>query len=146
VAEQGRDYAIELRSRAVRRAGAADRALLGTTRGRILAIKCLHKADRRPYALESRLINLDAVPAAETADFAAEPPGSWLLAHVSWTEAEHRISAVDAGAEIAAALELPFGQACLSLERWTWRGDERITYARQIYPGASYSLVAHFRP
>ena len=55
------------------------------------------------------------------------------------------ITAISADAEIGAALGIELGEACLSLERWTWRGKERITYARQIYPGARYGLVAHFR-
>jgi len=145
VASQGKDYALELRSRSVRRAEEDDRSLLSIAGGRVVALECRHLADRAPYALEHRLINLEAVPAAEDADFSAEPPGSWLLAHVPWTEAEHRITAIDADEAIAAALAIGEGDACLSLERWTWRGEERITYARQIYPGARYGLIAHFR-
>ena len=47
-----------------------------------------------PFAVEDRLIDLSSVPDAATADFSREPPGSWLLHHVPWTEAEHTISAV----------------------------------------------------
>ncbi len=46
----------------------------------------------------------------------------------------------------AIALGIAAGAACMALERWTWRGAERITYARQVYPGDRYALVAHFRP
>jgi GntR family histidine utilization transcriptional repressor len=145
VASQGMHYALEFRARDIRKANAADRALLSLPGGRLIALDCIHRADGRPYALEHRLINLEAVPAAEEADFAIEPPGSWLLGHVPWTEAEHRITAINADADIAAALAIEPGDACLSLERWTWRGEERITYARQIYPGERYGLIAHFR-
>jgi GntR family histidine utilization transcriptional repressor len=145
VASQGMDYALELRARHIRRANVSDRALLSLPRGKLIAVDCVHRADGRPYALEHRLINLEAVPAAAEADFSVDPPGSWLLGHVPWTEAEHRITAINADAEVAAALAIESGEACLSLERWTWRGDERITYARQTYPGDRYGLVAHFR-
>ncbi len=144
VASQGRHYRCELLARSTRQATGADSALLADARGPLLAIECRHLADGRPYAIEHRLINLTAVPAAADADFAAEPPGSWLLAHVPWTEAEHRITAINADNATAAALAIEAGRACVSLERWTWRGDDRITYARQVYPGDSYGLVARF--
>lgn len=145
VASQGRTYGLELIERSARRASAADRALLGGTSGRLLAIDCRHLADGRPYAIERRLISLAAVPSAIDADFASDPPGSWLLDHVPWTEAEHRITAINADAATARLLAVDVGLACICLERWTWRGEERITYARQVYPGDSYGLVAHFR-
>lgn len=145
VASQGRTYGLELIERSARRASAADRALLGETSGRLLAIDCRHLADGRPYAIERRLISLAAVPSAIDADFAGDPPGSWLLDHVPWTEAEHRITAINADAATARLLAVDAGQACICLERWTWRGAERITYARQVYPGDSYGLIAHFR-
>src|SRR3546814_1730116 len=38
------------------------------------------------------------------------------------------------------------GEACLKLERWTWRGGALVTYVRQVFPGARYDLVAEFKP
>jgi DNA-binding GntR family transcriptional regulator len=32
------------------------------------------------------------------------------------------------------------------VERRTWRTDDAITYVRQIFPGDSYRLTAHFSP
>ncbi|MEG3122286.1 histidine utilization repressor [Sphingomonas sp. GB1N7] len=144
VAAQGKVYGLELNTREARRATADDRVLLASGAGSILALDCRHIADGVPYALEYRLINLDVVPSAAEADFAIDPPGSWLLDHVAWTEAEHRITAINADAALAAALDVVPGQACMQLERWTWRGTERITYARQVYPGDRYGFVAHF--
>src|SRR5688572_3347125 len=46
---------------------------------KVLSLKCIHLADDRPFALEDRLINLAAVPAALDMDFAQVPPGTWLL-------------------------------------------------------------------
>ncbi len=146
----GRRYRLELLARSERAPTTADRAALHLHGGTVLALRCLHFADDAPYALEERLINLGVVPDAAQVDFSAEPPGSWLLGHVPWTEAEHSIAAVGADADTAAALKLERGTACLRLERWTWydRGDaaapERITWVRQTFPGSAFILSAHF--
>lgn len=146
VMQLGESYRLDLDRREIRAASEEDKRLLQIDGGSVLALDCRHQASGRPYALERRLINLAAVPDAAEIDFAAEPPGSWLLAHVPWTEAEHRITAFNAGAMEVMALGVPASAACMALERWTWRGDERITYARQVYPGDRYALVARFRP
>lgn len=146
IAGQGEAYRLDLDRREIRAASEEDRRLLQIDDGEVLALECRHHAGGRAYALERRLINLAAVPEAADVDFASEPPGSWLLAHVPWTEAEHRITAFNAGAKELVALGIAAGAACMALERWTWRGAERITYARQVYPGDRHALVAHFRP
>lgn len=146
VAGQGESYRLDLDRREIRAANEEDKRLLQIDGGSVLALECRHHAGGRAYALERRLINLAVVPEAAEADFSVEPPGSWLLAHVPWTEAEHRITAFNAGAKELVALGISAGAACMALERWTWRGEERITYARQVYPGDRYALVARFRP
>ena len=85
-------------------------------------------------------------PYAEAADFTTQPPGGWLLAHMPWTEAEHRISAVGADHETATHLGLSDGAPCLRLERRTWRDGQGVTWAWQTFPGAAYDLVARFSP
>lgn len=141
---QGLSYRLDLVHSERRKASEEDKVLLRIADGELLAIQCRHFAEDLPYALEHRLINLAAVPTAAAVDFSAEPPGSWLLAHVPWTEAEHRITAINADKATAESLRIPEQAACIALERWTWRGEERITYARTLYPGDRYALVAHF--
>ena len=114
--------------------------------GDLLAVRCLHLANGRPFALEDRRISLDAVPEAERADFSITAPGTWLLGHVQWTEAEHRIAAINADPETARLLAIAEGTACLSLGRRTWRGDRHITHVTQIFPGEGYDLIARFAP
>src|SRR5207247_8547709 len=104
-----------------------------------------HVADRVPLAVEDRLIDLDAVPEAATADFAIEPPGTWLLHHVPWTEAEHSISAIVADDQTAAALDIAIGAPCLVIDRQTWRSARTLTAVRLVYPGDSHKLVARFK-
>jgi GntR family histidine utilization transcriptional repressor len=142
----GRSYGYELIQCSRRVADAADRARLGVRKtGKVVAIACRHSADNVPFAIEDRLIDLDAVPEAATADFAIEPPGSWLLHHVPWTEAEHAISAIVADEPAAAALDIAIGAPCLVIERHTWRSARPLTAVRLLYPGESHKLVARFK-
>jgi GntR family histidine utilization transcriptional repressor len=141
----GRSYGYELIECRRRAANAADRARLGVRKtGKVIAIACRHSADGLPFAIEDRLIDLDAVPEAATADFSTEPPGSWLLHHVPWTEAEHSISAVAADDHAAAALDIAVGAPCLVIDRHTWRSARPLTAVRLLYPGDSHKLVARF--
>jgi GntR family transcriptional regulator, histidine utilization repressor len=147
VSARGEPYAYELLSRSVRRASEGELELLDLGRPvKVVALRCLHRASGRPYGLEERLINLQAVPEAEFVDFAATPPNSWLLAHVSWTEAEHRISAANVPRPTATVLAIDPVTACLVVERRTWRGADKITHVRLTFPGDAYDLVARFRP
>ena len=100
IAARGQSYGLTLLSRLRRKPAWPDEMQLAG-KGELLAVRCLHLADGRPFALEDRLISLAAVPGAEAADFSATPPGTWLLDHVPWTEAEHRIAAINADAETA---------------------------------------------
>jgi GntR family histidine utilization transcriptional repressor len=147
ISSRGQRYDYELLAQRRRRANAADRDELEVGREtEIIALRCRHFADGRPFALEERLINLTAIPEGEAIDFSAEPPGTWLLSHVPWTEAEHHISASEADGEAAKLLDIAEGAACLVIRRRTWRSGITVTAVRLIFPGASYHLVARFTP
>jgi len=140
---RGKSYGLQLLSRrarlpSVRRKDEVELAAGGS----LLALRCLHIANGQPFALERRLISLAAVPEAADIDFAVQSPGTWLLEHVPWTKVEHRISAVNADGRSAKALALAEGDACLVIDRRTWRGDERITHVEQTFPGEAFDLVA----
>lgn len=144
ISHRGQVHDLALIERIEREANASDRMLLGVTDGPVLSLLCLHGADGSPFALEERLISLDAVPAARAIDFAQASPGLWLLGHVPWTDARHRIAAVAARGDTAERLALPEGAPCLSVERWTWRSGAKITWVRLTYPGDGYALEAGF--
>ncbi len=95
VAELGRAYGYQrLRRAAAGRDARATRERLGVAAGApVLALRCRHDADGRPFCLEDRLIHLAAAPEAAAQAFAAASPGAWLIARVPWTAAEHRIRA-----------------------------------------------------
>jgi GntR family histidine utilization transcriptional repressor len=142
----GRLYRFDIQSRRIGKATREEAEKLGAEIGSpVLAISCVHWADAAPYALEERLINLDAVPEAENEMFREVPPGSWLLAKIPWNEAEHRIFAVAADAVTARVLKIRRNAACLCIERRTRRDVHNVTYVRLIYPGEQHVLVARFQ-
>lgn len=140
-------YRFSLLSRSIRPCNPEnlDEARLGAT-GDLLCLRGVHLAADTAFAAEERSISLADVPEAATVAFDAIAPGSWLIEHVPWSEARHRISAVSAGRAWSALLDVPATEACLSVERWTWRRGAPITFARQIFPGRLYDLIAEFAP
>lgn len=148
IRERGQAYRYQLTNRKLRRPRRhveAERWLAGP-HGEILQLDGVHFADGAPLACEQRLVGMEAVPTIADALFDDEPPGTWLLRYVPWTEAETRISAVGANEEEAELLSLEPGAPCLCIERRTWRANEPITYVRQLFVADSYDLVAQFGP
>lgn len=144
---RGEAHAFRLLTRVVREADdEAPREVELAAGGKLLALDGVHDADGRPFALERRLVALAAAPQMEAADFEQITPGAWLLEHVAWTEAESRISAINADAEDARLLALDEGAACLVVDRRTWRDGRGVTRVRQIFPGEAHDLVARFGP
>jgi GntR family transcriptional regulator, histidine utilization repressor len=145
VTRRGERYGYELLACRQRAATAEDPIGRAGPR-QVLELTCRHNASDQPLALEHRLISLAAVPEAAEADFSAAPPGTWLVEHVPWTEAEHRITAVNAAPAVAAQLGVPRNTACLVVERQTWRAGIAITFVRQVFRADLYHLVARFTP
>lgn len=141
IGARGQVHRYRLVRREVREARAE---VFGRTGGRVLALDGVHLADGIPFAVEHRQVDLAAVPAMETVEFDDLAPGSWLLRHVPWDEAETRIAAEGADDEVAGLLGVPAGSATLLVERRTWRGADSITFVRQHFRGDVYDLVARF--
>lgn len=147
IVARGEAYAFRLLSRRIRspHRDAPEEVELAA-HGKLLELEGVHDAAGRPFALERRLVSLKAAPAMADADFAAAPPGAWLLEHVAWTEAETRISAMNADPDIARILALDPAAACLVVDRRTWRAADHVTRVRQVFPGEAYDLIARFGP
>ncbi|WP_377297037.1 histidine utilization repressor [Rhizobium sp. SGZ-381] len=140
-------YRFEVLSRTLRLPTRAERATcVLPARRKLLAITVMHRADEKPFCLEERIINLGLVPEAATAAFETLSPGPWLLHHVPWNAAEHRISAEAALPSVAEALGLSPGAPVLTVERQTWRPQETVTRVRLTYPGSQHALTARFTP
>jgi GntR family histidine utilization transcriptional repressor len=151
IESRGEPYRFVLSHRAISAVDATDpdQQRLGAS-GKLLWLKGTHFAGDTPFGAEDRAISLATVPEAEAIAFDCLAPGSWLLGHVPWTHARHRIGAISAGAGWAQRLRLPLHEACLVIERWTWKaapgGEAPVTFARQLFPGRLHDLVADFTP
>jgi GntR family histidine utilization transcriptional repressor len=110
----------------------------------MLAVTTLHERGGEPLALEERRISLGSVPQAAEEPFLDVPPGTWLLRHVAWTEAEHVIGARTADAALARRLRIARGDACLTLDRRTWQGGDLITTVRLTYPADRHRFTGRF--
>ncbi|NNF77812.1 MAG: UTRA domain-containing protein [Rhizobiales bacterium] len=147
VAADGKTYGYELIShRALKAPGKLISARIFPRGLDVLHIQCRHLADGAPVLFEDRYINLKAVAAAADEPFNETPPGSWLLEHVPWTEAEHAIYAVSADPGLAGHLHIAVAEACLRIERRTWADDETVTFVHLTYPGNRRTLVGRFQP
>ena len=143
----GLPYRYELVSLKKRRSLRADmEALELDIAGPVIELRSLHYSGALPFCLEHRLINLSAVPQAAVETFKDAPPGAWLVSHVPWTSAEHRIRAGASDAVMASLLKVECGSPCLIIQRRTWIGASPVTHVRLAYPGEDHELVAHFSP
>ncbi|WP_298688485.1 UTRA domain-containing protein [uncultured Sphingomonas sp.] len=145
VTARGQTYAFRLIERRVRTAKATGDAAFDVGAGRVLEIVGVHLADDLPLAVEQRCVSLAVVPAIEHASFAEEPPGTWLLRNIPWTEAETRIAAIGADARNAVLLHVEPDAPLLRIDRRTWRGQHRVTAVRQCFRAGAYDLWARFR-
>ncbi len=143
---RGYRYDYELRAIEHRLCNAQDHALFGSSEmTEVLDFQCLHLANSQPFAFEQRLLNVNAVPDALKQDFRVTVPGTWLLEHVPWSRAEHKISAMNADAKIGSLLKIKKGTACLNIERITWRDNDPITQVRIAFSEALYQITAQVK-
>lgn len=103
---------------------------------RLLHLRSVHFADRKPYVYETRWISLSAVPEVENEDFETVSANEWLVRNAPFTHGEILFSAAKMTSEEAEIMAVGAGDAAFVLERTTWIGDQAITAARMIYhPG-----------
>ena len=111
-----------------------------------LYIEGVHLGGGEPFALEQRWLSIPAVPSVEQQKFDSEAPGTWLLQHIPWTAARHRIRAIAADDAEASTLGLRPRAACLELWRTTWQNGELVTRVRQLFRGDRFDLTAEYKP
>src|SRR3712207_85661 len=109
----GIEYRFKILHRSAEPIDAAAAQRTGLAAGtEMLCVSTLHIMDDVPQAFEQRLINLATVPEADTESFKDDPPGTWLLRRVPWTDAEHIVRAVSADGTMAKRLHIETGAAC----------------------------------
>lgn len=134
---QGADYAFLRHSQEMELPPAEIRGRMGTGEDRpLLHVTGLHLAGGRPYALEDRWIDIEAVPAAATADFGVVSPNEWLVLTIPFEGGDIAFSAAAASAAEAGALGCAVGAALFVTERVTWKEGRRLTCVRLSFaPG-----------
>ena len=99
-------------------------------------VQTLYLADDRPFALEDRWVNLEAVPGFAEADLDAISPNEWLVRNAPFAHGTLDYSAVPATEEEAARLDCPSGAPLMILERRTYGPAAPVTYVRLTHaPG-----------
>ncbi len=135
IEQAGSLYHYTLLSREVRAAPDFLRARLALpAEARVIHVRCLHTADRRPYQYEDRWINLAAVPQAEEQTFDETGPNEWLVANAPFSHAQFEFGAARASEEERSVLQLPEGEAVFVAERMTWLAERPITLVRMVHP------------
>jgi GntR family histidine utilization transcriptional repressor len=107
---------------------------------RFMNVEILHFVDNQPAQHERRFINLATLPEAERQTFQLEPPGQWLLKNAPWSWVRRRITAINAGEEMARLLQLPLGAACVVLERRMYQKEGQVGLAYLTHPGDRFPL------
>jgi GntR family histidine utilization transcriptional repressor len=147
VGRAGGVYSYKLLTREMLRDDSDSREALNVSRkAKVLRMQCLHLSNEIPFQLEERLVNVAAAPGMLNQRIDERAPGPWLFANVPWTEAEHTISATEANAFEAAALNIRIGAACLLVERKTWNNNTPVTFVRLWHPGSQHRLKGRFEP
>ncbi len=143
----GAEYRYELLARRFAVPPKAERAALGMGAGaKALHLRCRHWAGMRVHQFEDRWINLEVVPSAREADFAATGPNDWLIRAMPLSRVEHVFSASNADEAEAELLGVAAGAAVFVVERRTWIDGNAITRARLVHPGATHRMVARTQP
>lgn len=99
----------------------------------------VHLGDDRPFQVEERWINPEAIPEVEQVDFRKHNANEWLVRNAPYLRAELTFSAEIANYRDARLLACKQGQALLIVQRTTWNEQGAITHVRLAFP-PGYSM------
>ncbi|WP_205737647.1 GntR family transcriptional regulator [Granulosicoccus antarcticus] len=143
VEQKGQSYDYQLISRRLARPGKAIKAKMCLLEdSKILCIRAVHMADKRPFVLENRWIDISVVPAAESADFTSQSANEWLVEHVPFSGGDLILEACHANDADAQVLECDAQTALFRAERTTRNTQgATITFVQLVYaPGYRMSI------
>lgn len=104
----------------------------------------IHFENDLPVQLEDRFVNPDLVSGYVEQDFTVLATYDYLQNATPLTEVEHLISALPAGEERAALLQIRPADSCLVLHRKTFSGPVVATVNTFTYVGSRYSLGSRY--
>ena len=93
-------------------------------------MRCLHLSDGKPFQLEDRLINLDAVPEAADETFETISPNEWLVQRAPYSFIRTALRAERAHQIDQDHLGLEAGAPVFVIERQTRFRDAPLTAVR----------------
>lgn len=96
----------------------------------------VHYEDDVAVQLEDRYVNAVLAPDYLQQDFVVQTPYAYLSRVAPLTEGEHVVEAILAEAEECRLLQIDHNEPCLLIRRRTWSGNQAVTSARLIHPGA----------
>ena len=105
----------------------------------------VHCDNDLPIQWEERYTNPVLAPEYLQQDFSATTPNAYLSRVAPLTEADTTVEAVAAMEDIAKALQLDSGSACLQIWRRTKSSTGTVSFARLVHPGNRYRLGAQLR-
>ncbi len=144
IEQAGAVYSYRLAKCAVVEVDSDTRRRLGLLpENKVLHLLCLHLADKSPYQVEERWINLQTLPEAAVQDFSTQGPNEWLVERVPFTEVELSFAAILPTKPVAALLGMSPSQPSLLSERTTWLQGKSVTYVRLYFP-EGYRLVTRY--
>lgn len=138
VEQQGHMYGYQLLSRRVARPGKSVQDKMQLIEGaKVLFTRAVHTANKRPFVLENRWIDLSVVPAAAEADFASQSANEWLVENIPFSGGNLVLGAGNASDAEAQVLDCHPQAALFSAERTTRNTQgATITFVQLVYaPG-----------
>lgn len=104
-------------------------------------ILSLHLSDGRPYQLEDRLVNLQAIPEAWDADFSAMSANEWLIARVPYSSVRTTLRAERPGEDDLKYLKLQRDEPVFVIERQTRLDGNILTLVRMAHPAHRFQMI-----
>lgn len=113
--------------------------------GRVFHSIIVHRDNDLPIQWEERYTNPVLAPEYLQQDFSVTTPNAYLSQVAPLTEADTTVEAVAAVDDIASALQIDSGSACLQIWRRTKSSAGTVSFARLVHPGNRYRLGAQLR-
>lgn len=104
----------------------------------------VHYEDDLPIQIEERIVNASRAPDYDKQDFSKHTSYEYLMTTAPMTEGEHLVEAILPNEIECQRLQIAPSEPCLQIKRRTWAGDDIITVARLLHPGARFQLFGHF--
>jgi len=145
ITARGHQHRTELLVLESAKASVEEAMMLGVrTNHRIFRSVVVHYENDMPIQIEERIVNASRAPDYDKQDFSKHTSYEYLMTTAPMTEGEHLVEAILPNEIECQRLQITASEPCLQIKRRTWAGNDIITVARLLHPGASFQLFGHF--